>query len=348
MNLVRMFAGVAVLGLAGVLFFFLLGGGQRGTAGPRAFSSSSECQTCHQAEYAEWSTSEHANSWTGAEVRRLSNEFANQDCIDCHAPIPIFETGIGERVLPRTIRRVEGVDCIACHQLPSGGMAGSFNDPSAPCNPVEQVELFRPEFCAGCHNQHLTMDQWKSSRYAEEGTTCIDCHMPYREGNPAKGRDHSMHGGASLANLKRAVDLRGAFDEQAGGWVLQLENIGAGHSFPTDERSRAGDVFFRRLDSNGVGQGPWSMVHRLRSPYRSEVDIPDTLLTVHENRRIPLLDRGPSAREEILPNDAPGEIVSDPVEVLLVYKRSPYYPNGLDQPLEDEHAVEVLRIRLER
>ncbi len=348
MNSVRLLAGLAVLALAGMLFVSLLGGGQRAQAGPRAFSSSSECQSCHEAEYAEWSTSEHANSWTGPDVRRMSNDFANQDCIDCHAPLPIFETGIGERVLPRTIRRIEGVDCIACHQHPDGGMAGSFTDPTVTCRPTEQIELIRPEFCAGCHNQHLTMDQWKSSRYAEQGITCIDCHMPYREGNPAKGRDHSMHGGTSLENLQGAVDLRGSFDEQSGGWVLELENVGAGHSFPTDERSRAGDVFFRRLNSSGQGEGPWSLVHRLRSPYRSEVDVPDTLLLVHENRRIPLIDRGVAATEEILPNDAPGEIVSDSVEVLLIYKRSPYYPGGVGQPLEDEYAVEVHRIRLER
>ena len=55
-----------------------------------AFASSEECRACHEEQYAEWSKSWHALSWTDPEVRALSNDFAHADCIDCHAPQPVF------------------------------------------------------------------------------------------------------------------------------------------------------------------------------------------------------------------------------------------------------------------
>ena len=101
----------------------------------RSFTSSQQCKECHPAVFEEWAGSQHAHSWLNPDVRALSNDFANTDCIDCHAPQEIYSTGIGARVLPRTARRAEGVDCIACHALPDGGVAGTTDAPSAPCRP---------------------------------------------------------------------------------------------------------------------------------------------------------------------------------------------------------------------
>ena len=58
--------------------------------------SSAQCAECHAGVYGEWQASWHAQAWTDPEVRQLSNDFANTDCIDCHAPRPVFETGLGE------------------------------------------------------------------------------------------------------------------------------------------------------------------------------------------------------------------------------------------------------------
>ena len=114
-----------------------------GEAPARKFTSSAQCQECHPGVYAEWESSSHANSWINPDVRALSNDFSNADCIDCHAPRPIFETGIGKRVLPRSSRRSEGVDCIACHAVPGGGVAGRIDDQRAACRPVQRVDLTR-------------------------------------------------------------------------------------------------------------------------------------------------------------------------------------------------------------
>ena len=295
----------------------------------RTFESSVSCKDCHQEVYAEWEGSQHSISWTNPAVRALSNEFANQDCIDCHAPRPVFVSGIGERVLPRASRRVEGVDCITCHLLPEnpdgtpGGMAGTIANANAACRPVQRVELQRVEFCAGCHDQHETVRQWRASEWPARGEDCLSCHMPYRNGDPNSGRDHTCLGGNSLALLKSAVELRGV--RVGEGWKIEVENVGAGHSFPTDERSRAADVFWRP-----VGNETWQHLYRFRSPYRFEVDIVDNLLLAHETRNIALEE--PEAQGA--------------VEVALFYKRSPHYEDP-DAPDPEREATLVQRIVLE-
>jgi hypothetical protein len=82
---------------------------------PVPWTSSKQCAECHPTQHDEWKDSWHAQAWTDPDVRKLSEDFANTDCIDCHAPQPVLETGVGKRVLPRSTRRIEGVDCIACH-----------------------------------------------------------------------------------------------------------------------------------------------------------------------------------------------------------------------------------------
>jgi nitrate/TMAO reductase-like tetraheme cytochrome c subunit len=327
---VRSAVGVIVLALAGWLIVSVFVTPEA-VAEIRPFHSSRQCQECHADVYAEWEQSWHAQAWTDPDVRTLSNDFSNTDCIDCHAPRPIFETGMGNRVLPRTTRRVEGVDCIACHLLPDGTMAGTVEVKSAPCRPVARTELVAPEFCAGCHDQHGTVQQWKASKYAQPGPdfqSCVDCHMPYRGGDPAKGREHRMHGGHDIELVRAAVELRGARDGT--GWVVEVENVGAGHNYPTDERSRASDVFWRPLNEGGAnGVDDWRHLYRFRNPYRYEVGEVDTELPAGETKRLQLDD--PAA--------------ADGAEVILVYKLSPYYADP-ERPDPEREASVVHRIEL--
>ena len=114
-------------------------------APPVNFDSSQRCASCHAHVFAEWQDSWHARSWDDPDVRALSNDFANTDCIDCHAPRPVFSTGVGSRVLPRSSRRSEGVDCIACHLVRDPdtgepGVAGTINRPGAACRPRAELD----------------------------------------------------------------------------------------------------------------------------------------------------------------------------------------------------------------
>ncbi|MCK6444840.1 MAG: cytochrome c family protein [Planctomycetes bacterium] len=294
-------------------------------APPRAFTSSTECRECHGVVFAEWEESWHSKAWTDPDVRKLSNDFADTNCIDCHAPRPVFETGVGKRVLPRETRRAEGVDCIACHLLPDDRIAGTIDRPSAACRPVATRELANVDFCAPCHNQHNTVDQWRASKYAQPGPgyqDCLSCHMPYRDGDPSKGRDHRMHGGHDLELVRRAVELRAKRVD--GRVVVEVENVGAGHNYPTDERSRASDVFWRPK-----GESAWRHLYRFRNPYRFEVDLPNTELPAHETRAVNLDDAAATGA----------------IEVALFYKLSPYWTKP-EAPDPETEAFLVHRVEL--
>lgn len=292
-------------------------------AGAGGWHSSAQCQSCHAQVYAEWQDSWHAQSWIDPEARLLSSDFANADCIDCHAPRPVFETGIGQRVLPRSVRRPEGVDCIACHVLPEGGVAATRDAPQAACQPQARAELSSPDLCASCHDQHGTVQQWRASRYAQPGPgfqDCLDCHMAPRASG---GRDHRMHGGHDPALLRQAVVLRGLREGER--WVVEVENVGAGHNYPTDERSRASDVFWRPR-----GESTWRHLHRFRNPYRHEAELPNTELPAHATWRAAIED----------------EAAAGAIEVALFYKLSPYWSDPA-APDPEREATLVHRIELE-
>ncbi|MCC7013425.1 MAG: hypothetical protein IT454_12750 [Planctomycetes bacterium] len=293
-----------------------------------AWESSNQCAQCHPLPFDEWKSSWHAQSWTDVEVRKQNDDFGNSDCIDCHAPQPVFETGIGNRVLPRSTRRIEGVDCIACHQMLDGRMAGTVDNPSVACRPLAQRELVRPEFCAGCHNQHGTIDQWKASKYAQPGPDfqdCIACHMPYRDpADPTKGRNHTMHGGHDIELVRRAVTLE--VRSIAGAPQVVVRNVGAGHNFPTDERSRASDIFWRPLDGSDTPQ-PWRKLYRFRNPYRFEVGQPNTELPAGQ------------ALELTIEDDA----ARGAIEVALFFKLTPYYEDP-ERPDPERESILVHRV----
>lgn len=319
--------GWLVVALAAIALFAIFRSPPARSEGAGAFSSSEQCKSCHATHYAEWSGSWHALSWSDPEVRALSNDFQNADCIDCHAPQPVFETGIAERVLPRTSRRGEGVDCITCHALPaehsSGGrVAGTRTVPGAPCAPTALRDLGSSAFCASCHDQHDTTKQWRATDYAAKGIGCIDCHMKKRAGG-SPGRDHSMLGGHDIELVRSAVDFRGRKDGEH--WLVEVENVGAGHHFPTEERARAADVFWRPLD--GAPQA-WKQVYRFRSPYHHEA-LPDTLLPAHATRAIPIPEASSAAR----------------IEVALFYSLKPYWADP-EHPDPEKEARLVKRLEL--
>jgi len=318
----RAILGVVVLGLAGWAMTSIFYA-PTPPAEPVVWASSRQCAECHAQAFSEWDGSWHAQAFTDADVRQQTNDFSNKDCIDCHAPQPVFTTGLGNRVLPRNTRQIEGVDCVSCHLMPDGRVAGTLDNPTVACRPIGTRELIKPEFCAGCHNQHGTVDQWKASRFAQPGPgyqDCVACHMPYRNGDPAQGRDHTMHGGHDIELVRRAVDLRVKRDGAKA--ILEVENVGAGHNYPTDERSRASDLYWRTVAADG-SKGEWKHVYRFRNPYRHEVDLANTELPSGETKSFVVDD--PAASGEI--------------EVTLFYKLTPYYLNPEAPDPENESQV---------
>ena len=318
-----------LLGAVGLLVLVLLL--RPGRSGERLseaeLASSRACLECHPGVAEEWRSSHHAFAFENPEVRKLSNDFANEECLACHAPRPVLGFAPGERVLARAADRALGVDCLACHALPDGsGVATGNPSPSAsaPCRPVHVERMGQVEHCAACHNQHGTVDQWRTAPETFEGRVlrggnCLHCHMPevFRSGG-RRGRDHAFRASHDPEALREAVRLEAESAEEA--VLLRVVNHGCAHNFPTDERSRAADVQVRFRSA--AGWEPWRQLYRMRDPYRDEVDLTNTQLPSGQTweTRVPWPE---GARE---------------AEARLLYKTNPFLP--------DEEAVVVHSARV--
>ncbi|MBC8327700.1 MAG: hypothetical protein ISR76_04315 [Planctomycetes bacterium] len=289
-------------------------------------ASSRQCLECHADVAAEWQASHHSIAYTNPEVVKLSQDFRNEECLACHAPRPVLLFAPGERVLARASERALGVDCLACHAHPDGGVATSNPRPSAkaPCRPRTTPRIQDVDHCGSCHNQHATVEQWRASPAEIEGQPikgdgCLHCHMPvaWRAGG-RQGSDHSFRAGHDLGALQQAVRLTG---EWRAGALVRLVNFGAAHNFPTDERSRAADLQLRWRQ--GGEWGEWQHLWRFRDPYRDETDLTNTQLP-----------SGETWEQQV---DAPPG--ADGAEARLLYRTNPFQP--------DDEATEVARLLLE-
>jgi cytochrome c554/c'-like protein len=236
------------------------------------FQTASECRSCHTDVWDEWTKSYHGQAWTDPMVQALSNGFRMTECIDCHAPQPIHLTGVDQRVAPRSHSRNDGVDCLSCHILEDGVSvaAGRNIDTSATagaCRPVHVPSMTDSSSCAGCHNQHETLNE-----LAESGMdkTCLDCHMRPAERVGRSGRSHLFPGAHSIEMHRKAVELE--VEIKDGEVVASVTNRGAGHNVPTDARHRSYNLWITFYDSRGniVGKREQMINGEYRLYYRSD------------------------------------------------------------------------------
>ena len=232
-----------------------------------AFLSVKECGSCHVEIYAEWKASWHGQAMTDPLFLRLSDGLKQEECVRCHAPVPLRESENWDTPIARSDRREDAVSCLTCHQS-GGNVTGPFDGLSGACRPVmdpDQRDVTK--MCFACHNQHKTGEEWVAGPYHPnapaprrvEAKTCIDCHMPQVDrplvaGGPVRrGRRHTWPGGHDMAQLQKAVALDVEVTNEAGAarittWVT---NRGAGHNIPTDARHRSFDVYVKIWDADG-------------------------------------------------------------------------------------------------
>ena len=189
-------------------------------AGRPVFESAEACGKCHTAIYEEWKASWHGLAMVDPHFLRLSDGLQQEECIRCHAPVPLREMENWETPIARSERREDAVSCLSCHQ--SGANVAGPLGLTGPCRPVkDEAQRDVTKVCFACHNQHKTGEEWLAGPYAPdapspravEAKTCLDCHMPWVErplvaGGPVRrGRRHVWPGGHDLSQVQRAGKL---------------------------------------------------------------------------------------------------------------------------------------------
>lgn len=280
------------------------------------------CADCHPAIYEEHRQNTHGLAFHDEEARLATRGFRREDCIRCHTPRPVFETGIGMTPMQRWTNLEEGNTCMSCH-----GRAGfdySRFVGGAECRDAFDPTVGTVEHCATCHRIAGTPDQWTR---AEEGNlagrVCVSCHMPavtrpVAVGEPPRRvRSHLFPASRSDSQLRKAYsyDARIVGNEA----VVQITNVGVGHNFPTANRQRAVESLVIVRDEKGDEVARSRLV--CRYPYASELE-------PHQMTR-PRSSQIPSGRttEHRVPLGVPSGLV----ESRLYFKRY--------RPIADSHPV---------
>ena len=179
------------------------------------------CQSCHPAQFAEWSRSMHAYAAEdpifiamNQRGQRETNGALGDFCVKCHAPLALRDglTTDGHELasLPAAER---GVTCFFCHSAQTidgthnnpltlatdGRLFGPIADPvaGAPHPSVystlfDETQTESATACGSCHdivNQHdvaleRTFQEWQGTLFAitPHGQSCAQCHMAGSDG----------------------------------------------------------------------------------------------------------------------------------------------------------------------
>jgi HEAT repeat protein len=252
------------------------------------------CARCHVDQAAEHEQSTHGRAFTDEEVRLGTARFAHQDCIICHTPRPIFETGIGMNPKRRFHGLEEGNTCMTCHFRPDYDYS-KFQG-GAECKGAFHPDVGTVEACASCHRNHGTPYQWEKSPLGKAaGNECVDCHMqevqrPIALGGPAvTTRSHVFPGSRDVAHVDKAYE----YDAEIEGdhVVVTIRNKGAAHNFPTELKQRSVESLVVVRDAAGNEVARSRMVFRdpYKRPYGLELPV-NTQIPSGETRshRVPI------------------------------------------------------------
>lgn len=283
----------------------------------QAVMKSSYCASCHPDAYAEHEQNTHGRAFTDEEVRLGTGRFSQADCIICHTPRPVFETGIGQNPIRRYHDLEEGNTCMTCHWK-EGANYSQFQG-GAECKTAFDPRVGTVEACASCHRNHGTPYQWElSPKGKKAGNVCVDCHMPIVErpvavGGPVKSvHSHVFPASRSESQLRRAYGWDAKIvDNEV---VVTIQNKGAGHNFPTELKQRSVESLIVVRDAAGTEVARSRMT--FRDPYKRPYG-----LTLPVNTQIP---SGESREHRV-----PISVADGTVQCELHYKL--YYP------IEDHH-----------
>ncbi len=196
----------------------------------------------------------HGAAFVDEEARLATRGFRRENCVRCHTPRPVFETGFEMTPVERRHDLEEGNTCMSCH-----GKAGydyrHFHG-GAECKVAFDDRVGTARACATCHRIAGTPGQWAHAANGKlAGNRCVDCHMPLVERPVAVGtaprlvRAHVFPASRSESQLRSAYgyDVRLEGDEV----VATITNRGAGHNFSTGSVQRSIESLIVVRDAEG-------------------------------------------------------------------------------------------------
>lgn len=299
---------VAALLAAGAWGAYALWGPRPALPPPSRSWRNEACRECHPQVYAEWERSWHRHAYVDPLFKKLSQNYADTSCFDCHLPRPLPEVGLENRPLPRLSRKEAGIDCLTCH-FDGRRVVGVRERPAAGCRPRGEPKLATELACKGCHDQHKLHEEWRRTPFFARGVDCIDCHMPAvtRRGPEGRSRPGRHHGFISSRWrdprwLPTAVDVtvRGPADPggRPGFLEVAVTNRRAGHNFPSDSRYKAADLVTRFYTASGHPLGE-AVRERFHNPLRDALDQRNTQIPYGETRRFRYRLPGGAAYAEV-------------------------------------------------
>lgn len=200
------------------------------------------CGPCHLETAAQFRASSMYRSSAGSNFqvffrvaqRDLGSKNA-EACLDCHR-------GTRQPLSPH-----EGISCQTCHFVEAiaesadgqshfvyGSTVTGPQSARDPKHAYEPKTFFEnSNICAPCHKAphrpgglrlSTTFESWSETRMAQTGIGCLDCHM--------EDGSHTFIGGNNDLWAGEALDLR--LVRSSDRMNLHVENVSAGHDFPSD------------------------------------------------------------------------------------------------------------------
>lgn len=222
------------------------------------------------------SSSGTAHATALSETRGVDNK--NFHCNSCHFPdaFNLTDSGANGQVQPKTAAAANpGLTCASCHLTPDGSIRAT-HAVNAPHKTVKEPALQGSILCGHCHGYQApdkrvvgkmfqTFLEWQEDYYKPGlGTQqCQDCHMPRTLRKTAEDFDvppravarHLWTGAHSRQRHLNSLSLTIIQpDEKKHLLGFQVTNLGAGHSIPTGEPSRAVFLRVEVLDRKGASR----------------------------------------------------------------------------------------------
>jgi hypothetical protein len=231
---------------------------------------SASCKPCHIDITEQWEKSAHAradrskNALFGRMYFYSLKQTRGKTMIAC-GPCHEAPAFVNQDFQNQLQVSSEGVNCVFCHMIDGPADAGtpavsldvdhysgSIRNPVSTSAHKSKYSAFLTEsaYCGACHqyqNQHgvsiaETFAEWKASKYAKQGVTCQDCHMPGAPGRnasegPSRPRvaNHAFDHALLAKTRPNAVvmKLRGERTGDSLRLYATVTNAGWGHSLPT-------------------------------------------------------------------------------------------------------------------